>query len=151
MSTEHKYLLDASAFANILPEISAGKVKDSMNVKLYITQLTVFEVGNAFWKLHARGELEDKEAVVLIELMQELIEYKTVSVIQIDEYNKIMKLALKRKITYYDASYLHTAKKSGFILVTDDNGMKANAEVENINVIDSAKLRKYHPEIFHSD
>ena len=148
MSTEHKYLLDASAFANILPMISAEKVRDSTEVKLFITQLTPFEVGNAFWKLYIRGELEVDEVITLIELMQELIEYGAINIIQVNEFSKIMELVLRRKITYYDASYLYAAKKLGLTLVTDDNGLKTNAKVENIEVIDTSKLRKQHQKYF---
>ena len=148
MSINHKYLLDASALVNILSSISAESLRTSRNIELYITQLTPFEVGNALWKLYIRGELRSDEPKIIVELMQELIKYGSLGVIHIEDLTGIMDITLGRKVTFYDASYIFVAKKFQYILVTDDNGLRANAEIEKVKTMNSDKLRTSHPEIF---
>jgi len=143
-----KYLLDASALVNILPVVSAESLRTSGDVELYITQLTPFEVGNALWKLHIRGEIESDEALIIMELADELIKYGSLNMVQVGDIIEIMKLTLRRKITFYDASYIFAAKKFGFILVTDDNGLRTNAEIEKVRTMSSDKLMEAHPDIF---
>ena len=147
MSTEHKYLLDASALINILPAISAEYLETSRDIELYITQLTSFEVGNALWKLYIRGELKSDEVKIIIDLIQELIRYDALRIIHAEDLAEIMDITLRRKITFYDASYIFVAKKFQYVLVTDDNGLRTNAKIEKVKTINSKKLMTSHPEI----
>jgi len=56
---KHKYLLDASAFINIVSLIIIEKLKDAP-FELWITQLTPFEIGNSLWKLYIRKEAKKR-------------------------------------------------------------------------------------------
>lgn len=150
MSTRYGYLLDASALVNILPLLDVKKFQTSLNMDLFITQLTPFEVGNALWKLYIKRRLDANEVLNLMELMQEFIELKIFNTIQISGFNEIAILALKRKITYYDASYLYLGKNKDLVLITDDSGLRTNAEIENVEAIDTEEFKRRHQELIKS-
>jgi len=150
MSTKYRYLLDASALVNILPLLNVKKFQTNLNMDLFITQLTPFEVGNALWKLYIKRKLEANEVLNLIELMQEFIALKIFNTIQISGFNEIAILALKRKIAYYDASYLYLGKNKDLVLITDDSGLRTNAEIENVEAIDTEEFKRRHQELIKS-
>ncbi len=135
------YLLDASSFFNILPFIPAKKTKDKQDLDLNITNLTPFEINNVLWKLYIRKRIGESEAKELSKLISELINSKIVKTLQVDEIEKVLNIAIRRKMSYYDASYIYVAIREKLVLVTDDNGMKKHAEKEGIKVIDSDELR----------
>ena len=146
MSNKLRYLLDASALLNIISKINLETLLTN-DVELFITQLTPFEVGNALWKLSFRNIISEEEANIIVELLNQMINLEALRIIQITNYPDILSVSLRRKITFYDASYIFTASIHKLILVTDDNGLKINAKLEGIEVISSKKLREKHPRL----
>jgi len=147
MSTDAKYLFDASAIINILPLIDARKLQTKLNLSFFINQLTPFEVGNALWKLYLRKKLESLEVMNFITLMQEFIEMGIFQVLQVTDFNAVASIAIDRKITYYDASYIHLGKERNMILITDDNGLRTNAEIENVISITTDEFKEKHQDL----
>ncbi|MGQ4891658.1 MAG: type II toxin-antitoxin system VapC family toxin [Candidatus Njordarchaeia archaeon] len=148
MKDEVRYLLDASAFFNILPFIPSKKMEDNPDLELFITNLTPFEINNVIWKLYVRNSIGESEAKELSKLVGELIDSDAVKTLQIYEYEEILNMAIRKKMNYYDASYLYVAIREKLVLVTDDNGMKKHAETEGIKVINSDSLKSIHPNLF---
>jgi len=66
-----------------------------------------------------------------------LLDLNLLKVIHVKEFEEILEISTKRKVTLYDASYVLVAKKHKFHLVTDDKGMTAAATAEKVNVLNS--------------
>ena len=62
--------------------------------------------------------------------------------------NKNTIVSFSTFLNYYDATYLYLTKKIDAVLITDDNGMKTNAKIENIMTLDSTELRARYSTIF---
>ncbi len=144
----NKYLLDTSALWNIRNKINPAAIIEE-GIKLYITQLTPFEYGNILWKSYIRGITTQTEIKNEITLLEKLIETKILEIITIKNYKQISTTSIKLKITFYDASYVTTAKTNNIPLVTDDKGLLENSKAISIKAITSKDLKKTHPEIFY--
>ncbi|MGC8933294.1 MAG: VapC toxin family PIN domain ribonuclease [Thermoproteota archaeon] len=110
-----KYLFDASSIIRALKEIRLGPLGGQA-----IQWLTLYEVLNAIWKestlLHI---LTTEEALSLINDFLDLIREMVVLEIR-DLERDIIQLAIARKMTVYDASYIALAVKHKLTLVTED-------------------------------
>ena len=109
------YLFDASSLVKALREARLEPLGGQA------TQwLTLYEVLNAIWKqcamLHA---LTSEEASSLIDDFLDLFHEMMVLDIRGLEHD-IIQLAIAKKITVYDASYIALAAKHKLILVTED-------------------------------
>jgi len=82
--------------------------------------LTVYEVGNTVLKEFKKGRISNLKAIV--ELFNEIFSYINIIKIHID-IPKIVELALNEDLTFYDASYIYTARQHGSRLVTDDKDL----------------------------
>jgi len=108
------YLLDANAFLDLI------KRRKSLIAGQYILNLTIYEIGNAIWKeVVLFGTLTEDEAIGFMSNLMNIIQ--KVNVIRIQKgLDKIMSLAVKEHLTFYDAAYLYFAKKERLILVTNN-------------------------------
>jgi len=103
-------IFDSSAIINC---IQAGKAEKL--VGQYTIELAKFEIGNYVWK--RRSDLTQKECLKILRSILKLVE--SMNVLQVNLEETLM-IALKEKITFYDASYLQAAIQNKLKLVTDD-------------------------------
>ncbi|AAK41096.1 Conserved hypothetical protein [Saccharolobus solfataricus P2] len=115
------FLFDASALYPLLDYIDKIDVK-----KIYILTLTFYEVGNAIWKeyyIHKKV----KDPITLSMLFNDLL--RRFNVVEDPPLDKVMKVAIDKGLTYYDASYVYVAESLGLTLVSNNRELirKANA------------------------
>ena len=112
----YEYLIDASAVYPLL-----RYVEDVDLERVYVLRLTFYEVGNAIWKefyLHKRV----KDPVTLAELFREFL--SRLKVIEDPPMEEVMKVAVDRGLTFYDASYVCAAESRGLLLVSEDADLR---------------------------
>ncbi len=120
-------LLDASAVVKFILENENSGVDRIFDNNLL--DLTFYEAGNSFWKaatLQDRITEEDAEdaANILNGLRKEV---EVIPVKDLDS-EKVMEIALKEEITYYDSSYITGAVEKDIPLVTQDGKLSKKAE-----------------------
>jgi len=82
--------------------------------------LAGYETGNIIWKEHnIHKRLDRPEAVELIGLVNSVID-KMQKISLKDMQTRILELASKFNISYYDASYVFAATRAGGRLITED-------------------------------
>ena len=117
-----KHLFDSSAIfkaiKNNAVEVLAG------NCTL---ELARYELGNILWKEHTlHRRISDKEVKELIKLVREVL--SVMNVVNVNGYeSKVLDVAIKLKLTFYDASYVYLAKEKGLSLVTEDTRLLSKA------------------------
>ena len=106
-----KYLIDTSA---LYPMLLKGVMIDSN--KFVISSLTEYEIGNVLWKEEQKKKLKNPERIAAIfsESIKELEKHN------IDSIGAVLKIAIGRGLTFYDASYAYIAEKEHLKLVTED-------------------------------
>lgn len=85
-----------------------------------ILDLTFYEVGNALWtesELIRSLTLEDLAS--LVSTFSKVLLSLEMLALSFDSFSGILEIARKEKLTYYDSSYIYSAKKHGLTLVTD--------------------------------
>lgn len=118
---DREFLFDASALYSLLDYVDKVDIK-----KIHILTLTFYEVGNVIWKeyyIHKKV----KDPITLSRLFYELM--RRFNVVENPPLEGVMKIAIERGLTYYDASYAYVAESLGLILVSNDKELirKANA------------------------
>lgn len=81
-----------------------------------VTSLTEYEIGNVLWRENRKGRLRDPGRVA--EIFSEAI--RPLRRVEIGSIGEVLAVAIKRDLTFYDASYVHIAEKQGLKLVTED-------------------------------
>jgi len=127
-----KYLLDTNALLDLIR-------RRKMIENYYILDLTIYEIGNVIWKETILFKnLTEREA---IEFMKNIINIlQNINIIRIQEdLDKIMEIAIREELTYYDAAYLYFAEKNKLILVTNDKKLY-NVAKSKIKVLHSSDI-----------
>jgi len=129
------YLLDSSAIAILLKRLGRSAPKYIEGV--HTLDLARYELGNIVWKECAlRASISPKEAVSKARYIAKLLKTMKVNSIRSDEdFKAVMELALKLKLTFYDASYLYVAKKEGHTLVTEDTELREKSKDVGIEAV----------------
>ena len=115
-----KFLFDASSMFQV---IKSCMEEDALRLlsENCILDLTKYEVGNALWKertLHQTlGGDEFKE---LLDLLRTIILRTKILSVGAHQFPDVAEVAEKERITFYDASYVITAKVQNLTLVTED-------------------------------
>jgi predicted nucleic acid-binding protein len=109
------YLLDASVIYSLLDYIDKVDVK-----KVNILDLTFYEVGNAIWKDY-RIHKKIKDPFILAKLFHELL--RKFNVLRDLPMQEVIRVAVERGLTYYDASYVYAANSRGLTLVSNDKDL----------------------------
>lgn len=131
-------LFDASSLANLITR--RGEEALYLLKNNYILDLTVYEVGNALWRMHAIKKLSASDVEALMDVMADLVgRINMVSVSDLDIV-EIMKLAADKGITFYDAAYVTAAKLKKLTLITDDPKL-AEVASKLVKVKNSRELR----------
>ena len=123
------YLFDASSIIKALREARLVPLGGQA-----LQWLTIYEVINAIWKethLLRRLDLNEADSLLrdLIELIQEMIILEPRGLKQ-----DILRIAVSKGVTVYDASYIAIAAKHGLTLVTEDQKLSRVAR-NVVNVV----------------
>lgn len=134
------YVLDSCAIAIILKRLREKSVE--ILEDQFTLDLARYELGNVIWKECALGGLTTPEkAVKRAGDISEILEItKNERIESSEDLRGVMKLAIELTITFYDASYLYTAKSKKAILVTEDKELDDKAENTGIEAIDVTEL-----------
>ena len=95
-----------------------SSAKSLMDIDPYwvLPSLWSYELGNTLWKMISFKKLSPEIAALLIEQSQALV-YESVE--SIDSL-AVLKMAIDRSLTFYDASFVWLAKSRGLSLYTRD-------------------------------
>ncbi len=115
MSHSSEFLFDASALYSLMDYVDRIDFKKS-----HILTLTFYEVGNAIWKSHYLQK-KVKDPVTLAILFHRLM--RKFNVIDDPPLEGVMRVAVERGLTYYDASYAYVAGSFGLTLVSKDRDL----------------------------
>ncbi len=123
------YLFDASSIIKALREARLVPLGGQA-----LQWLTIYEVINTIWKethLLRRLDLNEADSLLrdLIELIQEMIILEPRGLEQ-----DILRIAVSKGVTVYDASYIAIAAKHGLTLVTEDQKLSRVAR-NVVNVV----------------
>lgn len=132
-------LYDASSIFEIIREHRGG-APDLLHGGSTIP-LVYYEIGNAIWKLCTKlKRMEPDEAKRLLETIFSIIlRMDTIGQEDAAVGVEILETAIERSLTYYDAAYLVEAKRSGRVLVTDDDELARAADLLGVENIRSAE------------
>ncbi|AEA11686.1 hypothetical protein TUZN_0186 [Thermoproteus uzoniensis 768-20] len=122
MSVE--YLLDASALYGLATHYDRWlKYRE----RLAILHLTIYEVGNALWKEARAGRLQWQRAARPLSRV-----ISGLRVLDDPPLEEVLRLAVERDLTFYDASYAYVAETLGLSLVTQDGELlrKSRAAID---------------------
>jgi Predicted nucleic acid-binding protein, contains PIN domain len=116
-----EFLLDSSALYPLLNYVDKVDVS-----KIHVLPLTFYEVGNAIWKefyIHKRI----KDPFTLSLLFQKFLH--KLKVLSDPPADEVMRVAVDKGLTFYDASYVYSAEANDLTLVSEDKELikKANA------------------------
>ena len=132
-------ILDTSALYPLLKRL--GKKALSVLLRATILDLTKYELGDALWREHKRGLIEEWEKLIkswseiIAELPQQSIEHESLK--------EVEGIAVERDLTFYDSSYVYMAEKLNIKLVTEDedvlrkcrNAISLNEFLKEINAV----------------
>ncbi len=125
-----KYLLDASAIYPLVLRLQENLLRYSS--LFVVLDLTVYEVGNAIWKEYHRGKIRNPTTVT--KLFQEI--FSTTPILRLNtNMHEVLALAIKEKLTFYDASYLHMARIHGIKLVMEDRELQKFPETISVEEV----------------
>ncbi len=120
-------LFDSSSLVEALIGERAGSVeilKDGFRL-----ELTFYEVGNSIRRVYLRRKkVEQTDVARKMRAAAKILGLMEVTPITTDETDAIMQIAMGRSLTFYDASYLHAAKRDGLALITEDEPLREAAE-----------------------
>jgi len=109
--TKCKYIIETSALYPILLSGVPLKVDECA-----ISPLTEYEIGNVLWRETQHGRLKNPQlaATAFSKALQSLTK------LEIDSIANVLAIAIKRNLTFHDASYAYLAEKENLTLVTQD-------------------------------
>jgi predicted nucleic acid-binding protein len=119
-----RYLVDASALYPLVLKLREGLLDHLPLVA--VLDLTVYEVGNVIWKEYRASRVKDPRALAAV-LGEVLSGFRVVRVGG-EALGEVLGLAIAEGITFYDAAYLHAARRLGLKLVTEDSDLKKYPE-----------------------
>ncbi len=133
------YLLDASSLMLLIKKADVQEAVEKLQ-EAAVLDLTYYEVGNIIWKESALTKfLTLKEADRFGRMAQEII----AKVKQINSketaFMKILEIARDENLSFYDSSYVYSAKEKGLTLITEDKRLKEKAK-KYVNVRDALAL-----------
>ncbi len=97
-----------------------------------ISDLTIFEVGNVLWKKRDENlmNMPEGDLYQVTKRIESVIAFLARSPISSNELTSIFRLSQDTGLTFYDASYLHLARRDGKILITENKKLsKASTEM----------------------
>lgn len=129
-------LFDASSLVGLIrspKEHKAGLLREAR-----ILDLTYYEVGNAIWKeLELLRIMNNDEASKLSNALVKTLDAVGTLKLGAGDFEEILALARREKLSFYDSSYLYATKKNEMTLVSEDGKLskiaKKYAPVQSVN------------------
>ncbi|HEX9913637.1 MAG TPA: type II toxin-antitoxin system VapC family toxin [Candidatus Bathyarchaeia archaeon] len=100
--------------------------------------LARYELGNAALRQLRSGILSEEEAMELAEASSSIL--RNMVVLQVEDEPEALRLAASTDLTFYDASYLHTAERLGLNLATEDARLARAAKHVGVQPTSLAEL-----------
>ena len=88
-----------------------------------LLDLSYYELGNVLWKLLYRSLLDKDEINKVRETIESIWSIFNVLKSTIEDFKKILDIAIENELTFYDASFVYHAQKNDLTLVSDDGKM----------------------------
>jgi predicted nucleic acid-binding protein len=135
-----KYLFDASSITEILTK----RMEDAVNTLAgeSTLDLAIYELGNVVWKESRSKNRSEDETSTIVGYIEQVLGVMDIRRIQLGDMQEIERNAIKLALSFYDASYLTTAKTRERTLVTEDEQLHRAAKETgvpclNVNEIDT--------------
>ena len=97
----------------------------SIAVDITVLDLSVYEVSNALWKaVKLLKNIDREEASLIHKTLLVFLRYCAMLRLEDLDHDRIMEIALEKRLTYYDAPYLHTAIVMKLPLTTEDRRLR---------------------------
>ncbi|MEM2122979.1 MAG: type II toxin-antitoxin system VapC family toxin [Candidatus Bathyarchaeia archaeon] len=125
-----KYLLDASALLPLVTGRGRQLISEASHADLVTTDLAVYEACNSLWKLSALlKSISVEDAIDAATAIKDLAIRGVIKPIEFTklDFSDALQIAHKERLTFYDASYIITARNAGATLVTEDEKLKKAA------------------------
>ena len=135
-----KYLIDASSFFKLLlsPTIDGQNLLENSS----ITDLTIFEIGNVLWKRKDSNikDMPAERVIALSKVIGNITRDVTTFSITSTKIPEILALAIKRKTTFYDASYIYMCHREKLSLISEDVELRKKAVEEKVSAFALVEL-----------
>ena len=127
-----KYLIDASSLFKLLSSVSLDGQDLLENAS--ITDLTIFEIGNVLWKRKDSDikEMPLEKVIALSQVIGNILREVAIFPIITTEIPNILAVAMNRKTTFYDASYIHVCNREKLSLISEDVDLRGKAGEEKV-------------------
>lgn len=138
-----RYLLDASALVPLIVDCGEELVSRKLEAAIYTTELGVYEAGNALWKLTVLVKsITRKDSSDLLSTLHYLIRRGIVNLVSVLEadLSEILEIAVRERITFYDASYVAIARRRNLTLATEDEELREKA-AKYVSIIPYSDLK----------
>ncbi len=125
-----KYLLDASALLPLVVRRGKQLLFEASRENLVTTDLALYEACNSLWKLSTLlKSISIEDAIDTATTIKGLATKGVIKPIKFTKLNfsNTLQIAYKEGLTFYDASYIATAKNAEATLVTEDEKLKKAA------------------------
>ncbi|WP_228842340.1 type II toxin-antitoxin system VapC family toxin [Halococcus agarilyticus] len=118
-------LFDASSIVELLIGKSGDGVPADVLFDEHTLDLTFYEAGNALWKLAvARDDLSDASLQDAMALLASLRREAVVETVIGPGFVDVSQTAREEGLTFYDAAYLHIARRNSLELITEDSALR---------------------------
>jgi predicted nucleic acid-binding protein len=136
------HLFDASAIMQ-LAKSHPDKAPSTLEAGSML-DLTIYEVGNAIWKINKLiGKMDKPTALDAMEQTHYLTGLMEVLKVEgVEELTATMEIAFDGGLSFYDSAYLQVARRRGMTLVTEDERLLRRAREVGVNCI---KVKDINP------
>jgi predicted nucleic acid-binding protein len=127
-----KYIIDASSIFKLLS--SAFPNGQNLLENSSITNLTLFEIGNVLYKRKDSSikEMPVEKVMALSKVIGNIIREITRLPITATEIPNILSIAINKRTTFYDASYIYVCSREKLSLISEDIDLRRKAGEEKI-------------------
>jgi predicted nucleic acid-binding protein len=127
-----KALVDASTLLLLLKHVDERKLADLVG-EVAVLDMTAYEASNGIWKqTRLLNLMTHEEALVTQRALVRLLSKASLVRWEELDHAQAMKLAIARRITFYDACYLVAARSLQLPLATEDRKLAAAAEGQKV-------------------
>ena len=126
-----RYLLDASALLPLVTKQGKNLLARASKEWFAVTDLAIYEGCNGVWKMtNLLHSISVEDGMETVGVIGELVERGILHLLSVSELElaATLELAIQRRLTYYDASYVMVAKNRGAVLVTQDRALAESAQ-----------------------
>ena len=127
-------VIDSSSLVKFFSKEEGWKAVRELILEGVISlDLSIKEVANALWKKVLRNEMSISDANKII---TDLSEAEAIKIVNQDNYlSKAFEIAVRNRITVYDALFVALAKELNIELITSDTKQAEIAKKEGINTV----------------